>query len=614
MFALKTISKNISSNQTILYAIILSVLVIVVYFKLFAANFISWDDGEVLLNNKDVHSFNIKAFFTNYYVGNFAPISMIGFAIDWMLFHGNAAGHHAMSIVFHIVNSCLVYYLVSLILKDNIKALLCTLIFCFHPLQVETVAWVSAKNNLVYSLFFLLGLIHYSKLIIGGMKKYYFYSLLFFILSVLSKPSAICFPLVLLLLDYLLKIKVDFKSLVFNKIPFIIVAVILGLATIYTRTEDKFINENHAYAIHERIGYAGYAILQYVYKFLLPINLSVIYPYPQNKILSLLIGYAVILLLMFGGYKLYKSKRKLIFYGVLFFVVNLLLVLQFIPFGEVLTADRYMYLPIIGLALVVVNFFPSMDKHFKVVSVSMILVFGTITFMRASVWKNSVSLYSDILKNYPHSFVALNSLGAEYMLNKNYDMSLRYLNAAINENTNYYKGYYNRGLLFAQTERMKDALKDFDKAIALKQYPKAYIARANAYYVLKDFPKAILDAEMVLKTDATNFKANYVLANCYDDLNQSDKAIVYYNKVINVNTENPLYYLRRAIVYGKMQQFMFCLQDLDKCTNLDPNYAEAYYWKGVVKVNMNQNPCADLRKAVDLGFTAAQQPLLTYCR
>ena len=611
---MKTTDRHTNLKSGILYALVLSVLVVAVYFKLFSAHFISWDDGDVVLNNKDVHSFNLKAFFTSYYVGNYAPISMIGFAIDWLIFNGNAVGHHAMSLLFHIINAVLVYYLANLIIKEKMKAMLCALIFCFHPLQVETVAWVSAKNNLVYSVFFLLGLIQYSKFIIGQNKKHYIYALLFFVLSVLSKPSAICFPLVLVLLDYLLKVKLDFKSLVINKIPFLIIAIILGVATIYTRTEDKFINEGHAYAIHERIGYAGYAILQYIYKFLIPINLSVIYPYPQNKILSLSIGYVIILALVFGCYKLYKLKHKLVLYGILFFIANLLLVLQFIPFGEVLTADRYMYLPIIGLSLIIVNFLPAAEKYFKIVSVAVILIFGALTFIRTSAWKNSVSLYSDILKNYPHSFVALNSLGAEYMLNKNYDMSLRYLNAAINENTNYYKGYYNRGLLFAQTERMKDALKDFDKAIALKQYPKAYIARANAYYVLKDFPKAILDAEMVLKTDATNFKANYVLANCYDDLNQSDKAIVYYNKVININTENPLYYLRRAIVYGKMQQFMFCLQDLDKCTNLDPNYAEAYYWKGVVKVNMNQNPCADLRKAVDLGFTAAQQPLLTYCR
>lgn len=597
-----------------MYALVLSMLIVAAYFKLFSANFISWDDGEVLVNNKDVHDFNLKAFFANYYVGNYAPIAMIGFAIDWLVFHGNAAGHHAMSLLFHLLNGVLVYKFVELVLKDNLKAFICTLIFCFHPLQVETVAWVSAKNNLVYSVFFLLGLIYYSKFIIDGIKKYYFYALLFFILSVLSKPSAICFPLVLPLLDYLLKQKTDLKSLVVNKIPFIIVAVILGLATIYTRTEDKFINQNHAYAIHERIGYAGYAILQYIYKFFIPINLSVIYPYPQDKVVSIIAGYIVIVLLAFGLYKLYKSSSKIIFFGISFFIINLLLVLQFIPFGEVLTADRYMYLPIIGICMILLSIIPLKEKQLKITGTALVLVFGSLTFMRASVWKNSISLYSDIIKKYPHSFVALNSLGAEYMLNKNYDMSLRYLNAAINENTEYYKGYYNRGLLYAQTDRIKNAIRDFDKAIALKQYLKAYVARANAYYLLKDFSKAINDAESALKQDPNNPKANYVLANCYDDLNQLDKSLTYYNKVIASNVENPLYFMRRAIVYGKMQQYQKCLQDLDACTNIDSNYAEAYYWKGVVKVNMKQNPCTDLKRAVDLGFNAAQQPLSAYCR
>ncbi|MBI3518378.1 MAG: tetratricopeptide repeat protein [Bacteroidetes bacterium] len=607
-------AKKSLSGTTILYGCLLAVLVLIVYLKLFSAHFISWDDGDVLLNNKDVHQFDIKAFFTNYYVGNYAPISMIGFAIDWALFKGSAFGHHGMSLLFHIANGFLVYYLSHLVLKDKLKALLCAVIFCFHPLQVETVAWVSAKNNLVYSLFFLLGLIQYSKFLIVQQRKYFIYSLLFFVISVLSKPSAICFPLCLLLLDYLLKEKPTLQSIIINKIPFIIIAIVLGIATIYTRTEDKFINQNHAYAIHERIGYAGYAILQYVYKFLIPINLSVIYPYPQNKLLSLLIGYGILLLLFFGCYTLYRANKKILLFGLLFFIVNLLLVLQFIPFGEVLTADRYMYLPILGLSWLIACLIPAKDNYVKISIAAVMLIFGSLTFMRASVWKNSISLYSDIIKKYPHSFVALNSLGAEYMLNKNYDMALRYLNAAINENTDYYKGYYNRGLLFAQTDRMKNALEDFNRAIALKHYSKAYVGRANVYYTMKDFPKAMQDAEFVLKTEPDNTRANYVLANCYDDLNQLDKALGYYNKVIAKSSENPLYYLRRAIVHGKMQQFQLCLQDLDTSTNLDANFAEAYYWKGVVKVNLKQNPCSDLKKAVDLGFSAAQQPLATYCR
>lgn len=225
-----------------------------------------------------------------------------------------------------------------------------------------------------------------------------------------------------------------------------------------------------------------------------------------------------------------------------------------------------------------------------------------------------MSLYSDIIDKYPHSFLALNSLGAEHMLNRNYSLAEQYLNKAIAENINYYKGYYNRGLMYAQTNRLELALNDFTKAIDLKQYPKAYVGRANVYYMLKDFPKAIKDAEFVLNTDADNFRANFVLATCYDDLNQLDKALVYYNKSIALNSNDPTFYLRRAILFGKQKEFKLCLADLNMATNTNPDFAEAYYWKGVVKVNLNQNPCLDLKEALRLGFEAARQPLMNYCR
>ena len=611
---MKPTNQTATQKPAYLYVLLLVFLAVLIYFKLFSANFISWDDGDVLLNNKDVHHFNIKAFFTSYYVGNYAPFTMIGFAIDWLLFHGNAAGHHAISLILHIINALLVYYLSILLLKDKWKAMLCAVIFCFHPLQVETVAWVSAKNNILYGQFFLLGLIYYAKYVLEGLKKHYLFSLLFFIIAVLCKPSAICFPLCLILLDYLLREKKEIASVLINKIPFVIVSVVLGLVTIYTRTEDKFINQNHAYAIPERIGYAGYAVFQYIYKFFLPIDLSVIYPYPQNRALSLVIGYVVIILFIAACYKAHKSGKKIVVFGLLFFLSNLLLVLQLLPFGEVLTADRYMYLPILGLSWILASLVPLKEKYFNYMSLAILLVLGTMTFFRTTVWKNSIGLYSDIIEKYPHSFVALNSLGAEYMLNSSYDQSLKYLNAAINENTEYYKGYYNRGLLYAQTNRMEEALKDFNKAIALKQYPKAYVARANVYYTLHDFPKAISDAEVVLTKDPQNIKANYVLATSYDDLNQLDKALNYYNTVIYLDRENTICYLRRAILFGKQQNMQACLNDLNTCTELKPDFGEAYYWKGVAKANMKQNPCADLKKAVDLGFSAAMASLQNYCK
>jgi tetratricopeptide (TPR) repeat protein len=610
---LNTTSQTIHSKPPVLYILLLFALGVLVYLKLFSANFISWDDGDVLLNNKDVHHFDVKAFFSRYYVGNYAPLTMLGFAIDWLLFHGNAAAHHAVNLVLHMVNGLLVYKLSHLLLKDKAKSILCTVIFCFHPLQVETVAWVSAKNNILYAQFFLLGLISYSNYCIEGIKKQYIWAFVFFVAALLSKPSAICFPLCIILLDYFLKDKPSLKSVLLNKIPFVIVSIILALVTIYTRTEDKFIKDNHAYAIHERIGYAGYALLQYLYKFLVPVNLSVIYPYPQNKTLSVVVGYVMILALGFLCYKGYKSGKKIIWFGLLFFIANLLLVLQLLPFGEVLTADRYMYLPILGLSWILASFVPLKEKQFNYLSLALMLVLGVLTFLRTTVWQNSIGLYTDIIKKYPHSFVALNSLGAEHMLNKNYDKSMGYLNSAIAENRDYYKGYYNRGLLYAQTNRMQEALADFTKAIGLKQYPKAYVARANVYYTLHDYAKAIEDAQTVLRTDPQNIKAVYVLATSYEDMNRLDLAMDQYNKLIYVANDNPLFLLRRAILHGKMQNFKACLNDLEVATSMDPNFAEAYYWKGVAKANLKENPCQDLKKAVDMGFRTALPALTNYC-
>lgn len=609
-----TKEQNHLRNPALLYVILLCLVFPLVYFKLFKAGFVSWDDAEVLLKNKDVQSFNVGKLVSSYYVGNYAPLTMLSFALDWKLFHGSFM-HHAVNIVLHLINTILVFQLVRKLVPGKFwAAVFVSLVFAFHPVQIETVAWVAAKNNLLYSVFFLSGLLVYVRYLHDEKRALYVLSLFFFVLSAFSKPSALSFPLCLFVLDYMVKGKGPGWQSVLHKLPFIIVSVIIGVVTLFSRTEDKFINADHAFAIHERIGYAGYALVQYIYKFLVPLNLSVIYPYPQHKMLSLSVGYAAIIVLVVVFYRLYKSKHPYITCGLLFFIFNLLLVLQFIPYGETLTADRYMYLPIIGVSLAVVSIPGIKDQYLKTAGFVLLFVLGFLSFRRTDVWKNSTSLYNDILKTYPNSAEALASLGAEYMLNRNYDQALVYLNKAVQENNRHVKAYYNRGLVYAQLNRMQDAIADFSKAIEIANYQKAYVARANAYYTINDAAKAMKDAETALSLDKNNPKAYFVLATCYDDQNDLNKALQYYNKALELAGDEPLFYMRRAILYGKMQNFSGSLMDLDKCTTLQPNFAEAYYWKGVVKVNLKQNPCQDLKTALDMGFAAAAGPLNNYCR
>lgn len=123
------------------------------------------------------------------------------------------------------------------------------------------------------------------------------------------------------------------------------------------------------------------------------------------------------------------------------------------------------------------------------------------------------------------------------MERNDFEKSFKYLNQIVKLYPTYYKGYYNRGLLNGKTQNYEKAIYDFTKAIEYKNYYKAYAGRASVYLALKDFPKAISDAETALQMDSKNLKANYVLANCYDDLNQLNKALSYYNIAISLNSE-----------------------------------------------------------------------------
>lgn len=612
---MKTNTLHNNSKPDWIYLLFFVLVFPLVYYKLFTAGFISWDDPEILLANRDVHQFSVKQFFTNFYVGNYHPVTMLNYAIDWQLFGKSALGYHAENILWHLINTVLVYFIAKELKLKQLQALLLSAVFAFHPLQLETIAWVAERKTLLYSFFFLLAIWYYLKYKQQSQIKSLTLVYVCFILSLLSKPAAVVFPLLLMALDvfiYQENLKVTYK----RYILFFVIALVFGVITIKAQQEAKFLLNTHDYNVFYKIGIFGYGIFHYIYKFMLPINLSAFYGYPDKLIVISVIGVLMIIALVFAVYLLIKRKHYLLLFAVSFFVINIILVLQIISFGDAIVADRYMYLPVIGLTLALIYLFGK-HQYLKIPAVAVVVIFSIASFARAAVWVDSLTLFKDTLKKEPGSFLVLNSLGSEYTMQGNPKQAIPFLNKAIAVAPDYYKGYYNRGLAYVQLQQNDKALDDFNKAINYHKqgnHAKSYVARANVYYNLKDFTKAIKDAEKALSIDAKNSKANFLLGNCYDDLNDLPKALSYYNTSIQLNPEEPLFYLRRAVLFGKEQKFNECLADLNTCTTINENFAEAYYWKGVAKVSLKQNPCDDLKKAVKLGFSAAYQPLQNYCR
>jgi protein O-mannosyl-transferase len=594
------------------YILALALLVtFAVYFQFIFFAHISWDDPEMVFRNKDVQQFNAVKLFSHHYVGNYIPITMFVHSLVWVLFKNSDGAHHAINIIVHLINGILVYQICLILFKNKFYANICCIIFLLHPLQLESVGWVSELKNCLSTTFFFASLSYYIRFLNSKKQKNYLMCLVLFVAGSLSKSLVVILPLILLCIDYFTCRKINFFQIA-NKLPFLVVSLLLGFVNIRTQEADLFINHAHEFPFYERIGYAGFALLKYLQLFTFPVNLSVLYPYPENKTSSIVLGFIFIAALIIVTILFIKKKKNVSLSMLLSCIISLMLVLQFIPFGEVLYADRYMYVPVLFFSIFALSLF-KLQPNKSAIFILMI-VLASITFFRAQVWKSSTNLYADILKKFPDSFVALNSLGAQYMFENQDEKALYYLKKATTVSPKNYKGFYNSGLVYLKLNKPDMAIKNFNQSLTIYDYTKAYVGRANAYYMKGDIAKAMNEANIIINKEPLNARARFVLANCYNDLNQIDKAINEYDKCIDVDSDNADFYFKRGIAYGKKQNFLESVNDFSKCVTLDKNYYQAYYWRGVAKVNLKQNACEDFKISARNNFEPAITAYNKYCK
>lgn len=600
----------IKQNWVISLLILISFLV---YAKLIFYGSISWDDPEMVFKNKAVKSFDLITLFTNHYVGNYIPITMFGHSVAWLLFDNWSGGHHLLNILLHLLNGVLVYRIAERLFKTNLVSVIGATIFLLHPLQVESVAWIAELKNVLSTTFYFSSTLAYLQYTEHAKRSYQVKYVLFFVLGCLSKSSVVILPLVFVAIDIFKSNSVTWKMII-SKTPLLLLSILFGFINIKTQSADLFINHAHEFPIWQRKALAGFALLNYLLLFLLPVNLSVIYPYPPINTATFVIGFVLLIGLFVVSFLCWKRKKFTNLFLIFFFLINLLLVLQFIPFGEVLYADRYAYIPIIAIAWFVGALLQKLQIKQVIILLILAIPLAIVSYQRISSWKNAITLYESILKIYPKQYIALNSAGVECMLLNEDKKALTYLNQAIKEAPYNYKSYYNKGLLLLKNNKPKAAIESFNQALQLYQYPKAFAARASAYYMLGDNSKAMQDASKVISTDSKNATAHFVLGNCYNDLNKLNEAENEYNTCIKLNADDADYYFKRAIVQGKMQKFEQSLSDLTVCIELNPNYYEAYYWRGVAKVNLKQNPCSDFNVAARRYYEPAVKALTNYCK
>jgi protein O-mannosyl-transferase len=505
----------------------------IVFFKAIHFEFVLWDDDHYIMNNlliRDLSFDGLKNIFTTPVLGMYNPLTFLIYAVEYKLWGLDTAGFHTVNILFHLVATITVYKFIFRLTKRYETATIVALLFAIHPMHVGVVTWVSEIKTSLFLIFYFLALMNYLKYIQNNYKpKYLVYIAMLFILSALSKPSAVTLAPMLFLLDYYLSRKID-KRLFLEKIPFFVIAIFFGILTLYTHNDadDTIFDINLNYSFINNLLISNYSIVFYINKLFVPLDLCTIYPYPDNTVflpLKYYFSIPIIPIILLLIYKSRKFKKELIF-GVLFFVIAISVVLRIVPSGFFRAANRYTYLSYTGLFFIIGQYLTyildnkfSYAKKIKTYFIALLCIYIVFCSYRATVrvkvWENSITLFDDIIKKKPKVAVA----------------------------------YHNRGLAKQQLGDLTGAQSDFEKAIECD--PK-YV---SAYNNLGEIKRALNDEESALANyqKALSFDPKY--ANAYNNIgiimfNQGkyEEASINYNMAIELDAYNgPAYHNRASL-------------------------------------------------------------------
>lgn len=614
---------NVSAQKqsnSYLHIGILIVAVLAAYANVFGAGFMSWDDMDYVFNTPDIRAINAETFknwWTEYYIGNYQPLPVFTYAIDFLIGGESPFMFHLQNIIWHIADVVIVYALLKRLQSNVWLALFVALLFAIHPVQTESVSWVAARNKVMNGFFFFLAMYIYAGFVKEQNTRKLIWIYLCGIAAYLCKLTAVTLPFALFAVDIWMMRPLKGRKVWLEKVPLVLLAIPIGIITLQAQEEVDFLNLHPDFTFLHTIVFAGYAYVQYLVNLFFPFKLSVLYPYPTDISFVHWLYTLIAIGIIIGGVIAYRRKQYVLAGGILFYTVNIAIVLQFVQFGEVLMADRYWYVACVGVWYVVVYYlfkYIKQQQAATLVTSVLCIAFAVGTFKRNDIWLSELNFWKSVTDKFPESSIAQSSLGGIYMEQGNYAEAKLHVNKAVTIDENNAKAWYNKGVIHLREGNIREALSALNKSIGIKETTKALFTRALIYQQTGDCVNAVKDIILVLKEEPENARAHFIRADCADQASSLQLAIAEYTIAINNETEEPLYYLRRGLAYAKTGNTDNAIADLNTAIQLRSEYAEAYYWRGMVKYRSGGIPCDDLQMAKKYGLKEAEQVITELCQ
>jgi tetratricopeptide (TPR) repeat protein len=607
--------------------------IVLVYIKVQNFDFVGFDDELYVTKNlhvqKGVSLEGIKWAFTTFHAANWHPLTWLSHMLDCELYGLNPAGHHWTNVVFHIANTILLFFILFRMTGALWQSAIVASLFALHPLHVESVAWVSERKDVLSTFFGLLSIAAYYSYVKKSSAKYYILVIALLSIGLMAKPMLVTIPFILLLLDFWplerFQYQYDFcltskkaccdaikrnYRIILEKIPLFIPVVISCIVTFFAQQNEGAVKAVGALPLKYRIANAIVSYVSYNLKAIWPNKLAIFYLHPGNTLPSWqIVGGAMLIIASCYGAIWSAKKYPYILVGLFWYLGTLVPVIGLVQVGEQAMADRYTYIPLIGIFILIVWFVNDLFKKwrfrkifFGITVIILMVALSWKTFFQLSSWQNGITLFEHAVSVTENNYPAHYYLGAAYEP-INLDKAVFHYKAALKLKPGFALAFNNLGIIYAEKGQIDEAVNYYLKALQTKpDYFEALNNLGIAFVKKGDYEQAVYYFKRAINTDPKKANARMNLANVLFLQSKSDDAISQYIEILQTDSYNADAHYNLAYVLSSQGKIDEAVSQYNETLRIDPEYSKAHYNLGNILLSQGKTEKAVTHYAKTIEF------------
>jgi Flp pilus assembly protein TadD len=582
----------------------LALLTVIAFWPITGAEFISFDDPDYVTDNPMVQrGLTVEGLawaFTTGHSGNWHPLTWLSHMLDWQIYGPKAAGHHTTNLLFHLANSIILFIALQRMTRATWRSAVVAALFAVHPLHLESVAWVSERKDVLSTFFGLISLLSYIRHVQSGVaeatRRDYWFALVSFGCALLGKPMLVTLPFVFLLLDFWPLQRITLQQsdrrkaagLVIEKAPFFAVSFISCAITFAVQRAGGAVRSVEEFSFWHRLGNTLISYATYLRKMVWPDDLAIFYPHSATLSAGpILVSFLIILGISVIAVLPLRSRPYMLI-GWCWFLGTLVPVIGLVQVGEQALADRYSYIPLVGIFIAMTwwigDLLARQNRLIKAIpAIVALAACALLTWRQSHVWQNNQTLFTHALAVTEKNYIAHNHLATDF-IRKNQILEAReHLVRAVEYRPTFADALVNLGTIIAEEGNLAEAESLFSKAVTFApQFEEAHYNLANLLKAEGQFTRAIQHYEEVLRSNPENGDAHSALGFIYANSGNMDLALTHFTKAAQLKPDDAAAQHNIGLAFIAKGSLDSAIDHLMKAVELNRDFLPAHYQLGII--------------------------------